>query len=269
MTLNSIVKFAGVVLLVACFTQAAEARKSKHHRHAKAKHTKHRAVASAKKKKHVSYPKAKPCTDPHVATTSAYYTPRVRDLCPTSTPCDRFKAEVKWQGSGQLSGGKNLTYLDQILSRGDCDTAIGASGRCLTPYISVAADPCCYAMGDIIEMPAFKGKMITLPNGHTMIHPGYFIVEDKGGMIGGPGRFDFYTGVAGMFNPDNIFGYKGHSNTRLIDTSVCSAHKEFTVIRRGKSDLYNDSRLAIETSVRDSMSNMSIASLQASHGGSR
>jgi 3D (Asp-Asp-Asp) domain-containing protein len=174
-----------------------------------------------------------PLCDWTIATTSIYFVPHIKDYCPTSNPCPKFRRQVRMQGSGTLPGNRVLTYQGKIKSLGSCETAVGAAGKCLKPYISVAADPRYYNMGDIIQMPSMKGRVMTLPNGKIMTHPGYFIVEDVGGAIKGPNRFDFFTGSAGLTNTLNSFGTKGSPASQLQDVSDCSPRKSFGFMRRG------------------------------------
>lgn len=165
-----------------------------------------------------------------------YFIPNLKDYCKTSTPCPRFRREVRMQGSGTIPGNKLLTYKGKTKELGNCKTAFGAAGVCLTPYISIAADPSKYSMGDIIEMPSIKGKKIKLPDGTSFKHPGYFIVQDSGGAIKGSNRFDFFTGSQGMYNERNQFGVKGDQDTQMVDKNDCSDRKKFTVIRRGSAN---------------------------------
>ncbi len=192
-----------------------------------------------------------------VAESSIYFVPNVKDYCRSSTPCEKFKRQVRMQGSGTLPGNRLLTHAGKIRSMGSCDTAFGASGNCLIPFISVAADPRYYSMGDIIQMPSLKGKVITLSNGKTMIHPGFLIVQDTGGAIKGRNRFDFFTGSYSMKDSGNAFGSKGQKETQMLDRSDCSNNKRFTVVRRG-SYYYQNSLLAIEDSIRDASSNSQV-----------
>lgn len=194
-----------------------------------------------------------------IATSTVYFIPSVLDYCPTAKPCAKFKRQVRLQGSGTLPGNKILTYKGKTVSLGSCDTAFGASGKCLTPYISVAADPRYYSMGDIIQMPSMRGLVITLPNGKTMIHPGYFIVQDTGGAIRGPNRFDFFTGSHGMWDPGNSFGAKSVKTSQMLDKTDCSSRKHFSVVRRSSLS-YESSLAAIEDAVYGSTSLAAIAS---------
>lgn len=207
---------------------------------------------------------------PNIATTSVYYTPDVSKICGKSNPCKAFKKEVRMQGSGTLPGGKIYTHQGKTHTlTSSCDTTIGSSGKCLIPFISVAADMRYYEPGDIIQMPSLKGKVINLPDGSKMIHPGYLIVQDTGGAIRGPNRFDFYMGSMGLrdartgkINRDNSFGYAASKDTRMVDKSECSDSKSFTVVRRG-SVSYETSLAAIDDALRNVSDNnrVSLASI--------
>lgn len=167
-----------------------------------------------------------------------------------------------------MPGGKLLTYSGKKIDLGSCETAFGASGNCLIPFISVAADPHYYQMGDIIQMPALKGKVIHLPNGKTMIHPGFFVVQDTGGAIRGPNRFDFFTGSYNYNNHQNDFGIYASESTQMTDKGDCDQRKQFTVVRRGSNN-YQESMLAIEDSLRNSDNRRQVASTEHSTSGVR
>ena len=62
---------------------------------------------------------------------------------------------------------------------------------CMDPYRSVAADPKFHKPGDVLFFPALLG--LQLPDGTR--HKGYMTVRSSGGLIKGPHRFDFYTGL--------------------------------------------------------------------------
>ncbi|QDK36674.1 3D domain-containing protein [Bdellovibrio sp. NC01] len=202
-----------------------------------------------------------------IATTSVYFIPHIKDYCHSSTPCAAFKKQVRMQGSGTLSGNRILTYTGKTVSLGSCDTALGAGGDCLIPYISVAADPRYYSIGDIIKMPNLKGKVMTLPNGKTFVHPGYLIVHDTGGAIKGRNRFDLFTGSMDPESRTNSFGYSASEATQMIDGTDCSSNKQFTVIRRNSAP-YQNSLVAIEDATRNtSGGRMMIASSEAGSEG--
>ncbi len=171
----------------------------------------------------------------NIAQSTIYYVPHVRDLCKSNKPCSKFNQEVKLQGSGTLASGKSLKYTGKTIDIGDCETARGAAGRCLIPYMSVAADPRHFRMGDVIELPAMRGKKIKMPNGKTIKHPGYFIVMDTGGAIKGANRFDFFTGSHGANHPDNAFGYKGDTEVTMYQKNTCVARKQFKIHRLGSA----------------------------------
>lgn len=171
----------------------------------------------------------------NIARSTVYYVPHVREICGSNKICPKFRAEVRLQGSGTLSNGKTLKYTGKTIDIGNCDTAIGAAGKCLIPYMSVAADPRSFRMGDVIEMPAMRGKKVIMPNGKSVIHPGYFIVMDTGGAIKGSNRFDFFTGSHGADHPKNKFGYEGDPETRLFNKNSCDSRKQFKVHRSGSA----------------------------------
>ncbi len=172
------------------------------------------------------------CSQKGIATTTMYYLPNMESFGCTSLneksqACRDFRAAVDLQGSGRIPGNKILRYNGKISSMGDCPTTKGADATCLIPFISVAADLSLYNPGDIIEMPALKGKKFPLLNGGTFTHPGYFIVSDTGGAIKGKGRFDFFSGFFGIRNKKNPFGYKGASDTRMYSKTTCDSHKAY------------------------------------------
>ncbi|MBO9665553.1 MAG: hypothetical protein J7501_01910 [Bdellovibrio sp.] len=204
----------------------------------------------------------------NVARSSTYFIPKMSDYCSGSTPCPKFRRQVRMQGSGIMPGNKLLTYTGKKLKMGSCGTAFGASGACLIPFISVAADPRYYRMGDIIQMPSMKGKVIQLPNGRAMVHPGYFVVQDTGGAIKGRNRFDFFTGTYGANSLANSFGTRAQADMRMTDVNDCDPHKGFTVVRRGSGN-YQNSLLAIEDSLRNSGNSRMVASVEKTAGGAR
>lgn len=201
--------------------------------------------------------KIKPCPSGKI-TSSMYDTPHQKDLCPGGGICGLLKKIAANRGSVRLNNGNIYTYSGQQRSIGDCPTAIGSSGVCLTPFVSVAADMRHYNPGDIIEMPGLKGKKVLTYNGKKITHPGYLIVQDIGGDIKGAARFDFYSGSYSPKDSKNPYGEKSfaeiHSNELkapigfkitetglitpvIVDPSMCN-EKEFKVIRRGKSASY-------------------------------
>lgn len=113
----------------------------------------------------------------------------------------------------------------------DGDLSANGAGGCLTAFFSVAADLRHYRVGDIIYMPDIYEGDLTVPSGKR--HPGFFIVQDTGGAIKGAGRFDFYTGTAGLNDSRNIFGGAGRKFSIMKDKAKCKL--PFYVIRRGRS----------------------------------
>lgn len=187
----------------------------------------------------------------NIVRSSMYFVPHIKDYCsPATVPCKAFKNEVRMQGSGAMFGNQTYQYSPRSKSDyitrdiGECDTAVGAANECLIPFISVAADPKFYEMGDVISMPTMKGREIQLPNGKKMIHPGYFIVHDTGGAIKGKNRFDFFTGSFDDHNANNAFGYDGFADLAITDKKSCNPKKQFTVVRQG-TNKYDDIMVAI------------------------
>ncbi|HRO68119.1 MAG TPA: 3D domain-containing protein [Pseudobdellovibrionaceae bacterium] len=196
-----------------------------------------RKSQTAKKSQAAKAKKAAPLCAADVATTTMYYVPHIKDFCKGTKPCAAFKKAVKLQGTGTLYNGQVLRYTGKTekLSSG-CTTAEGAWGDCLIPFISVAADPRYYQRGDYIRMPSLKGQKITMPDGTEVEHPGFLIVQDTGGAIKGPNRFDFFTGSLGQYNKTNAFGSHGLDDPTIVDKKSCSASKKFAKVDRNTTD---------------------------------
>lgn len=92
-------------------------------------------------------------------------------------------------------------YAFQEIDLKSCAYTYGASGWCLSPNFSVAADPKYHQPGDVIYVPSLAGTR--LPSGE--LHDGYFIVKDTGGAIKGPDRFDFFLGLRRNVRRDHPF----------------------------------------------------------------
>lgn len=228
-----------VLSLVAVSTYSVEseaAKKKPRKSQVSSKSKSHGKKSSAKKSK-----KAAPSCGENVAVTSMYYVPHIKDFCPGTKPCAAFKDAVMnpkyGAGTGTLHNGKVFRYngKTETLSPG-CTTAEGAWGDCLTPFVSVAADPRYYRVGDYIRMPGLKGKRITMPDGRVVEHPGFLIVQDTGGAIKGPNRFDFFTGALGQYNKANAFGSHGFDDPSIVDSRACSASKKFAKVDKNTSE---------------------------------
>ncbi|MBX3033362.1 MAG: hypothetical protein KF865_05495 [Bdellovibrionaceae bacterium] len=203
------------------------------------------------------------CSDRSVATTSVYYTPTQSEYCPKGDLCPEFKRIVSAPGYGTGSGRLNNGQIYRYTGRTErppknCETTTGAGGPCLIPYVSVAADMRYYRTGDIIDMPSLRGKRITLPNGKSFEHPGYFVVADVGSAIRGVNRFDTYSGLVGPKNPQNPFGHSGPEDMRMVDKSDCDSHKKFSVIRRG-SDRWEQAKADIGEAMNGTSSQVNLA----------
>lgn len=201
---------------------------------------------------------------------STYFVPDVKDYCRSSEPCAKFRSAVSVEGSGSLPGNKLLLPSGKKQALGDCKTAFGASGNCLIPFISVAADRRYHKMGEIIQVPSLKGKTITMPNGKEFVHPGYFVVQDVGTAIKGANRFDFFTGSYSDKNAKNPFGYNfagggGIGNQNKIPSmgnrESCDG-KQFSALPRSQYDeaMAEINEAKLDQEVRTSSSKTNLAS---------
>ena len=86
-----------------------------------------------------------------------------------------------------------------------CPYGYGVRRSCLDPYFTVAADRRYYKAGEVIFVPQLVG--MKLPSGAT--HDGFMIVRDIGGMIKGPRRFDFFTGLQTHLSSENPLANEG------------------------------------------------------------
>ncbi len=104
---------------------------------------------------------------PDNAKTTIYFLPELKDDCPRATTprqCPAFVRKVRLQGSGVLPNGSIYKYDRSTVDLPpSCNTTLGASGECLIPFVSVAADDSKYRMGDIIPMPNLAGKESLFP----------------------------------------------------------------------------------------------------------
>lgn len=101
-------------------------------------------------------------------------------------------------------------YLFRVNTFLNCQFARGATGDCLLPFYSIAADPNIYKMNQKIYIPKVKGT--PLPDGS--LHTGVFIIQDTGGNIDGKGRFDFFTGLMKYTDKNNPFYKLGLSDKK-------------------------------------------------------
>lgn len=91
-----------------------------------------------------------------------------------------------------------------------CRYGYGVQNICLEPFRTVAADLSLYKPGEVLYVPSVVGAV--LPG--NMKHDGFFIVRDKGAMIKGKGRFDFYTGFMSWKDQSNPLVKLGLSDER-------------------------------------------------------
>lgn len=72
---------------------------------------------------------------------------------------------------------------------------LGVQNYKLVPYRTIAVDKNTIPYGSVIYIPAAKGATITLPDGTSVVHDGYFFAADTGGAIKG-NHIDTFTGIS-------------------------------------------------------------------------
>jgi len=71
----------------------------------------------------------------------------------------------------------------------------GVNGYLLRPYRTLAVDPSVIPYGSVLYIPSARGTQITLSDGASIIHDGYFFAADTGGAING-NHIDVFIGSA-------------------------------------------------------------------------
>ncbi len=100
-----------------------------------------------------------------------------------------------------------------VLPKGHpCRHGLGVNSSCLDAFYTVAADLTVHKPGDVIFIPAVAKAKIQLGPNH--VHNGYFIVRDRGGVIKGENRFDFFSGRLHWNNSKNPFTRLGLGDKR-------------------------------------------------------
>jgi 3D (Asp-Asp-Asp) domain-containing protein len=70
---------------------------------------------------------------------------------------------------------------------------LGVRNYSLIPYRTVAVDPNVIPYGSVVHIPDAVGKEVTLADGTSFIHDGYFFAGDTGGAIQN-NHIDVFTG---------------------------------------------------------------------------
>lgn len=65
----------------------------------------------------------------------------------------------------------------------------------LVPFRSIAVDPTVVPLGTSLFIPDARGVTVTLPNGESVAHDGYFFAADRGGAIKG-NHIDVFIGTS-------------------------------------------------------------------------
>jgi 3D (Asp-Asp-Asp) domain-containing protein len=71
----------------------------------------------------------------------------------------------------------------------------GVKGLVLVPYRTIAVDTLTFPIGSVIYIPAARGQSVTLPDGSTAKHDGYFFAGDIGGAIK-QNHIDVFSGTS-------------------------------------------------------------------------
>lgn len=108
---------------------------------------------------------------------------------------------------------------------------------CLDAFYSVAADPAFHQPGDVFFFPELVGMKIPkeFQSEGRVRHDGYMIMRDKGNLIKGEHRFDFYSGPMFWADRKNPFFRKGlYDKTRCIGYEKIVGEKADEVRARHK-----------------------------------
>lgn len=149
-----------------------------------------------------------------------------------------FFETVCVQGSGMLSSGTPVSF-----NRRDCSCAEvcprthqkicfdaldaatfpwgrGATGKRITPLVTVASDPDVLPMGTAVFIPEFQGLPRDL--GNTGQHDGCFLVQDRGLKVKGR-HVDVFTGDPAITRLWNDLVPSNRGVTVIVDYPRCSA----------------------------------------------
>ncbi len=102
----------------------------------------------------------------------------------------------------------------------------------LIPYRSIAVDPSVIPYGTAIYVPAARGVRITLPDGRSVLHDGYFIGSDRGGLIK-QNHIDVFIGISDS-NPFKFVQSEPSStfNAYLLkDSSITEALQNASILK--------------------------------------
>lgn len=92
--------------------------------------------------------------------------------------------------------------------------SITQSSYSLVPYRTIAVDSRKIPYGSVIYIPSAKGTKVTLPDGSTFVHDGYFFAGDTGGGI--------------KYNHIDVFTGNNNSNTQPFKFIKSSANGTFS-----------------------------------------
>ena len=88
----------------------------------------------------------------------------------------------------------------------------------LAPFRTIAVDPQFIPYGTVIFIPKARGTKITMPNGKTAVHDGYFFAGDTGGTIKQL-HIDVFTGI---FEGNPFPGIVKSTASKTVDAYIIS-----------------------------------------------
>lgn len=115
----------------------------------------------------------------------------------------------------------------------------GAGGRNMVPYRTVAVDPELIPLGSVLYIPAARGTVVTLDDGETHIHDGYFYAGDTGGSIDGN-------------HVDVFIGYSAHNPFSFVKSHMGETFEAFLV----EEPLIREAMLSAHAPLDDSVASL-------------
>lgn len=138
-----------------------------------------------------------------------------------------------YEGTGTMQASCAKYFAGRFASTGrvkfkqaDSKWGHGVKNYSLVPYRTIAVDPKKIPYGSVVFIPEAKGKEITLENGDTFIHDGYFFAGDTGGAIK-KNHIDVFTGNS----KNHSFNFIGNNSSKTFNAKIIkdeSVIKEMT-----------------------------------------
>lgn len=113
---------------------------------------------------------------------------------------DGSQKTYNYEGVGSMQASCAKYFAGRFASTGkvkfkeaDSKWGHGVKNYSLVPYRTIAVDPKRIPYGSVVFIPEAKGKVVTLENGESFVHDGYFFAGDTGGAIK-KNHIDVFTG---------------------------------------------------------------------------